>query len=71
MGAIKILKKSEITKLESEEREKMMKQLSNEIRIQYTMNHPNVIKLYTFFHDADNIYLLMELGTDGHLLDLV
>lgn len=35
------------------------------------MNHPNVIKLYTFFHDADNVYLFLELGTDGHLLDLL
>jgi serine/threonine protein kinase len=59
VGAIKILKKSEIKKLESEDREKMIKQLSNEIRIQHTMHHPNVIKLYTFFHDADSIYLFM------------
>lgn len=24
------------------------------------MNHPNVLKLYGFFHDAKNIYLILE-----------
>lgn len=35
------------------------------------MDHPNIIKLYTYFHDYSNIYLFLELGTDGHLLDLL
>jgi aurora kinase len=30
------------------------------------LNHPNIIKLYNFFVDSDNIYLLLEpcLGND-------
>lgn len=31
------------------------------------MNHPNLIKLYSFFYDEYKIYLLMELACDGQL----
>ena len=31
-----------------------------EIKIQMYMNHPNVLKLYGFFHDSKNIYLILE-----------
>jgi serine/threonine protein kinase len=24
------------------------------------MNHPNVLKLYGFFHDSKNVYLILE-----------
>ncbi len=49
----------------------MLKQLINEIKIQALLKHPNIIQLYDFFHDEDKIYLFMELGTDGHLFDLL
>lgn len=35
------------------------------------LDHPNLIKLYTFFSDDLNIYLLMELGCDGQLYDIM
>lgn len=35
------------------------------------LDHPNLIKLYTYFSDNYNIYLLMELGCDGQLYDLM
>jgi hypothetical protein len=28
------------------------------------MNHPNLLKMYGFFSDQANIYLLLELGTN-------
>jgi hypothetical protein len=28
------------------------------------MNHPNVIKLYAFFSDAVNIYMVLELADE-------
>lgn len=49
----------------------MLKQLINEIKIQALLKHPNIIQLYDFFHDKGKIYLFMELGTDGHLFDLL
>jgi serine/threonine protein kinase len=35
------------------------------------LDHPNLIKLYSYFSDEYNIYLLMELGCDGQLYDLM
>lgn len=35
------------------------------------LDHPNLVKLYSFFDDTYNIYLLMELGCDGQLYDLM
>ena len=33
------------------------------------LNHPNLIKLYSFFSDEYKIYLLMELAPDGQLYE--
>lgn len=33
------------------------------------LNHVNLIKLYAFFSDEINFYLLMELGCDGQLYE--
>jgi serine/threonine protein kinase len=49
----------------------MINQLIREIKIQIFLDHPNLVKLYTFFYDSYNIYLLMELGCDGQLYDLM
>lgn len=38
--------------------ERMMTQLCREIKIQAFLNHPNIVKLYTFFSDAKAIYLV-------------
>lgn len=31
------------------------------------LNHPNIIKMYGCFHDAVNIYIILEVGTGGQL----
>ena len=31
------------------------------------LNHPNIIKMYGCFHDATNIYIILEVGTGGQL----
>lgn len=49
----------------------MIKQIIHEIKIQMYIEHPNVVKLYTFFHDKSSLYLLLELFTSGHLYDLL
>lgn len=58
-----MIEKSAIWKTPAEHRDKMMKQMINEIKIQAFCNHPNLIQLYDFFDDRDRIYLFMELGT--------
>lgn len=40
--------------------EEGLKQLAREIRIQASLNHPNIIKIYGCTADERNIYLLME-----------
>ena len=46
-------------------------QLIREIKIQFYLRHPGVVELYGMFHDKENVYLLMELGCDGQLFDLI
>lgn len=49
----------------------MINQLIREIKIQSYLDHPNLVKLYSYFADDYNIYLLMELGCDGQLYDIM
>ena len=59
--ALKILNKMEIQRLNSE------KLIIREIKIHSYVDHPNIIKLYGFFHDDQNIYLILEYATDGEV----
>ena len=54
-----------------EEKQKAVNQITREIKIQAFLNHPNLIKLYDFFSDQDNIYLVLELACDGHLFQFL
>lgn len=42
-----------------------------EIKIQTFLNHPNIVKLYTFFCDHQFIYLALELCYSGELYDFL
>lgn len=64
MFALKKIKKKDLD-------DKLKSQLIQEIKIQMFMNHPNIVKLYTFFTDEEHIFLLMELVLSGHLYALV
>lgn len=35
------------------------------------MDHPNVLKLYEYFEDQKNVYLITELCTGGELFDRI
>lgn len=59
--AIKMINKREVREAGMEA------QVTQEIKIQLFSNHPNVLKLYGFFHDEKKIYLLLELATHGCL----
>lgn len=54
--AIKFMEKSKIQQL------KMVDQLKNEIEIMQSLQHPNIVKLVTYFEDQNFIYLVMELA---------
>ena len=38
----------------------MVRQMKQEIKIQLYLDHPNVLKMYGFFDDNDNVYLILE-----------
>ena len=62
--AMKKIKKCEIDEIGE-------KQLVHEIKIQSFIDHPNIVKLYGFFHDEDHAYLVMELCSSGHLYNFL
>jgi len=59
--AIKVISKAKILE------RSMTEQLKREIRIMYSLNHPNIIKLFNHFEDDSNVYLIMELAEGGNL----
>ena len=42
-------------------------QIIREINIHRTIKHPNIIQLYQWFHDEENICLILEYATNGEL----
>jgi serine/threonine protein kinase len=45
----------------------LLPQIRREVRIMYSLTHPNIIKLYNHFEDDDNFYLIMEIAEGGTL----
>lgn len=60
--AIKVIPRNKI---------KNMDRFKTEVKIMQTLDHPNVIKLYEYFEDDTNVYLVMELCTGGELFDRI
>lgn len=52
--ALKVMNKAKIREAD------MVDQVFWEIKLQTYMNHPNILKLFGFFHDSKNIYLILE-----------
>ena len=42
-----------------------------EVKILQTLDHPNVIKLYEYFEDDTNVYLVTELCSGGERYDRI
>ncbi|KAL0574193.1 Vacuolar protein sorting-associated protein 70 [Marasmius crinis-equi] len=59
--ALKTLYKSEIIAGRVE------KQIRREIEIQQNLRHPNVLRLYGYFHDEKRIFLMLEFAGKGEL----
>ena len=59
--ALKTLYKSEIVQ------SKVEKQIRREIEIQQNLRHPNVLRLYGYFHDDKRIFLMLEFAGKGEL----
>ncbi|KAI5708727.1 hypothetical protein M8J76_001902 [Diaphorina citri] len=61
MIALKVLYKVEIIN------ERMTHQVIRELEIQKHLNHPNIIRLYTYFHDRTRICLVLEFCAIGEM----
>ncbi|KAG8297899.1 hypothetical protein J6590_027060 [Homalodisca vitripennis] len=59
--ALKVLFKSQIQKAGVEH------QLRREIEIQSHLRHPNILKLYGYFHDETRVYMILEYAPKGEL----
>jgi len=59
--ALKVLFKNQLSKAGVEH------QLRREIEIQSHLRHPNIIRLYGYFYDANRVYLILEFASGGEL----
>ncbi|XP_044138805.1 aurora kinase B-like [Bufo gargarizans] len=59
--ALKVLFKSQL------EKEAVEHQLRREIEIQSHLRHPNILRMYNYFHDRKRIYLMLEFAPRGEL----
>ena len=59
--AMKIIPKENIVEGQSQK-------LLDEIQILRKLEHPNIMKIYEYFNDKDNIYIVSELCDEGDLL---
>ena len=62
---IKVIDKSRITS------EDLIKQLNREIKIMYSLNHPNIMKLINHFEDDNFCYLIMPYASQGDIYKLL
>jgi len=61
--ALKVLWKDILLKCRAE------KQLRREIKIQAKLRHPNILRLYGYFHDESRIYLILEYAPGGEVFN--
>jgi len=62
---MKLVEKKKLTN--EEEKEKFMA----EIQILKQLDHPNILKIFEFYQDKKNYYLIIELCTGGELFDKI
>ncbi|XP_050545300.1 aurora kinase C [Daktulosphaira vitifoliae] len=65
MVALKMMFKSELVK------DHMEHQVRREIEIQTHLNHPNILKMLTYFWDQKKIYLILEFAQEGELFKVL
>lgn len=63
--ALKVIEKGKIRK------NKMEKQIQNEVKIMYSLDCENVVRLFNHFEDDENLYLVMEFAEEGQLMNKI
>jgi len=49
----------------------MVDQFIQEVKIQMFLNHPKLVKMYGYFADSENFYMLVEYMEEGSLYSLM
>lgn len=65
MVALKVMFKSELVK------DRMEHQVRREIEIQTHLNHPNILKMLTYFWDEKKIFIILEFAQEGELFKVL
>ena len=52
--ALKMVEKKQLEKFD------FFSQMKKELEIQWRLRHPNIIRLYGYFYDEKNIYVVLE-----------
>ncbi|PVU95327.1 hypothetical protein BB561_001901 [Smittium simulii] len=63
--AIKVMYKDELKE------NKIEKQLRREVEIQTHLRHPNIVRLYGYFHDEKRVYLILEYAAQGEMYKIL
>jgi len=45
----------------------LKKSIANEIQVHSSLSHPNIVEFLGFFHDRENIFLILEYASDNNL----
>lgn len=59
--ALKVIFKEQIDKY------RIHHQLRREMEIQTSLRHPNILRLYGWFHDTDRVFLILEYAHKGEV----
>jgi len=62
--AMKIIRKEEVSK-------EYVLSLQNEIEILKKLDHPNIVKIYEFYQDKMNLYVITEFIEGGELFERI
>lgn len=46
----------------------MIEQITTEIKIMYSLNHENIVKLFNHFEDDTNVYLIIDYAPGVHFI---
>ena len=61
---MKIIRKEDVSK-------EYLQSLTNEIEILKQLDHPNIVRLFEFYQDKLNFYLITEYIEGGELFDKI
>lgn len=63
--ALKVMSKKDLVS------QKLEKNLQREIEIQRSLVHPHITRLHNFFHDEENVFLILEYSVHGEIYQLL